>query len=100
MSKVNLLLLALALPLAACGGKVKSTPEPVVETVEVVVPGEPAPCVPNTLGPRPDYPDSDSALAAAIDAAERYALLWAGRDLRMAREEELETVIDGCPREE
>ena len=75
------------------------TPEPIIKTVEVVVPGETQPCVPKTLGGTPEYVDSDSALRRAVDAAERYMLLWAGRSQRIAREQELETVIDGCPRE-
>lgn len=96
----NFLVLALLLALTACGDKRLQAPEPIIETQEVVVPGEPVACVPKDLGPRPDYPDSDSALAKAADAAVRYALLWAGREQRINREQELETVIDGCPKEE
>lgn len=74
-------------------------PEPIIRTVEVVVPGETQPCVPKSLGTTPAYVDNDDALRNAVDAAERYLLLWAGRSQRIAREQELEIVIDGCPRE-
>lgn len=86
----------LALPLlllvAGCAGK---TPPPEVRTVTVNVPTR-QPCVPASLGGAPDYPDTDSALRKAADAAERYLLLFAGRELRKAREVELVTVIQGC----
>lgn len=99
--KVNsALLTALAFTLSACAGKTVEPPEPVVEVQEVLIEGKPAPCVPKDLGPRPDYVDSDDALAKAVDAAVRYALLWAGREERINRERELEAVIEGCPKEE
>lgn len=81
------------------GCKTTPAPEPIIETVEVIVPGETQPCVPKSLGATPEYVDNDSALRKAVDAAERYMLLWAGRTQRIAREQELNTVIDGCPRE-
>jgi hypothetical protein len=83
------------LALAAC--KTPSVPEPVVRTVTVNVPVA-MPCIPqNYSRTRPQYADEDSALKAAVDAAERYMLLWAGREQRKAREAENEAVIAGCP---
>lgn len=89
-------LLGGALLLAGCHST-GAAPSPRVTVVERAVPVS-SPCVPATLGPRPDYPDSDEALRAAPDAATRYQLLSAGRPLRVARESELETVVAGCPR--
>lgn len=90
-------ILAGALLLAGCGTTVQERPQPIVTTVEVAVPVS-SPCVPAKLGPKPDYPDTDAALRAAFDAAERYQLLAAGRPLREARLNELEPVVAGCPK--
>lgn len=84
----------LTMSLAACATKADAPPER-VRTVEVQVPVR-QPCVPGTFGPAPDYPDTDSALRKAADAAERYLLLFAGRKLRVARESELNAVVAGC----
>ena len=86
-----------ALALVGCA----STPDPDVHerivTVEVAVPVS-QPCVPVTLGPAPDYPDTDEALRAAPDAATRYLLIAAGRLLRIARLGEVEPVVAACPK--
>ncbi len=83
---------------SALGGCAKTVaPQPEIRTVEVKVP-VPQPCVPASYGPAPDYPDTDSALRKAADAAERYLLLAAGRKLRVSREKENDTVIAGCPK--
>ncbi len=87
------------LPLAACATAPTRRPEPIVVTKEVVVPGPPAPCVPKEVGEAPVYPDTDEALKAAADPAERYQLLAAGRPLREARLRVLEPVVASCPRE-
>jgi len=79
--------------LSGCG----HTPRPEIRTVTVNVP-VPQPCIPATLGDEPDYPDTDAALRAAVDAAERYLLIAAGRTLRIARNNELETAVAGCPK--
>lgn len=84
-------LIAATALLAACSPK----PEPVVRTVTVKVPVA-VECVPATLGDAPAYPDSDEALRAAPDAAERYRILFLGRLLRDARLAELEPVIVSC----
>lgn len=91
--------LPLALLLAACGGQgIKSAgSEPIIVTKEVAVAVD-APCVPETLGPRPQYVDTKEKLLAAEDASVRMQLLYAGRAQREARLNEIEPVIDGCPR--
>jgi len=88
---------ALALLVTACA-TTRPDPEPIIKTVEVVVPGPPVPCVPKELGPAPSYVDSDEALKAARDAAERYQLVYAGRLQRQARLGEIEPVVAACPR--
>lgn len=77
--------------LTACGHQ----PEPIVRTVTVIKPVAVA-CVPATLDPAGSYPDTDEALRSAVDAAERYALVAAGRMLRDARLGELEPIIQAC----
>jgi hypothetical protein len=89
---------AAALLVAGCSATPRPAPEPRVVTVEVAVPVA-SPCVPKGLAAAPTYPDSNEALRAATDAANRYALLAAGRLLRVARLNELEGVVAGCPRE-
>ena len=87
-------LLFVAAFLSGCG--TTQTPRPEIRTVTVNVP-VPQPCVPAELSPAPTYPDTDDALRAAPDAAERYRLVAAGRLLRITRNEILETVVKGCP---
>lgn len=84
------------LAVAACA--TPKVPEPIIKTVTVNIP-VPQPCVPKTLGDRPAYPDTDQALLNAVDAAERYQLIFAGRILRDARLGEIEPVIASCPKE-
>lgn len=78
--------------LVACAGK---TPEPEIRTQRVVI-EKPIACVPSNLGAVPTYPDTEEALRKAFDLAERYLLLWAGRELRAARLGETEPVIQAC----
>lgn len=80
-----------ALLLAGCGHQ----REPIVKTVYVDRPVA-LECVPASLDDAPSYPDSNAALKQAADAAERYALIAAGRLLRDARLAELEPVIMNC----
>lgn len=70
-------------------------PEPVVRTVTVNVPVA-VPCVPETIGEAPVYSDSDEAVRAAADGAERYRLLFVGRGERNARLAVLESALGGC----
>lgn len=83
--------IAATLLLTACGHQ----PEPIVRTVTVIKPVAVA-CIPATLDPAGSYPDTDEALRSAVDAAERYALVAAGRMLRDARLGELEPIIQAC----
>jgi hypothetical protein len=85
-----------ALALAACASNEK--PEPIIQTVEVLVP-VPQPCVPKELGGAPVYVDTNEALLKAKDAAERYRLVYAGRLQRQGRLNELEPVVKSCPKE-
>ena len=92
------ILVLLAASLAACATTPKPVPEPIIQIVEVKVPGPALPCVPKELGPPPVYVDSDSVLKKAKDAAERFQLLFAGRMQREARLNEIEPVISSCPK--
>lgn len=84
-------LLPVALVLTGCA----TTQEPTVRTVYVDRPVA-LECVPANLDPAPTYPDTNEALKQAPDAADRYALIAAGRLLRDARLAELEPVILTC----
>lgn len=86
--------LVAALLLAGCA----HTPEPKVRTVTVNKPVA-LECVPATLGTAPEYPDTDEAIRNAVDAAERYRLIAAGRLLRNARLGEVEPVLLMCKSE-
>lgn len=88
--KTLLPLIATTVLLGGCAAR-----EPVVRTVTVKVPVA-IECVPVTLDPSPSYPDTDDALLAAPDAAERYRMLFLGRLLRDARLSEVESVIMSC----
>lgn len=88
----------LAIAVSACATSRTPPPEPIIKTVEVVVPGPPVPCVPKELGPPPAYVDTDDALIAAPDAAARYQLLYAGRLQRIGRLGEVEPVVESCPK--
>ena len=90
MTRTRYACLAGLLLLAGCA----SHREPIVRTVEVRIPVA-VPCDPK-VGPAPDYPDTDRALKDAPGLFERVRLLLAGRELRKARETELEAGIRGC----
>lgn len=90
MKRLSLLLACSAL--TACSG---ATPEPEIRIQRVVI-EKPVSCVPANLGSPTTYPDSVEALRNARDLAERYLLLWAGRELRSARLGEVEPVIAAC----
>lgn len=76
--------------MAACA---PTQPEVRIEYVEVPVG---VACIPRTLADPPVYSDSDDALAAARDAAERYLLLIIGREERKARAAEVEPAVAEC----
>jgi hypothetical protein len=78
------------LSVAAC----QTTAEPRIEVREVRVPVA-VKCATDP-GPRPEYPDTDAALAAVRDVFEASKLVMAGRALRIGREAELEAAVSGC----
>jgi hypothetical protein len=93
-------IIAALLPLVALTAcKTTQAPEPIIKTVYVNVPVT-QPCVPKTLGPPPQYIDTDDKLLGAKDAAERYQLLYAGRTQRNSRLGEVEPVVRSCPKEQ
>lgn len=79
-----------ALTLTACA----STPAPRIEYRDVKV-AIPVKCAINP-GQDPTYPDTDEAIKAAPDIAEKVRLLLAGRFLRIGREAELKAAVAGC----
>lgn len=83
--------------LAACGHDQAPPPQPILTPIEVAVPVA-AGCVPANLAAAPEYPDSDDALRQAAGPDARYQLLYAGRKVRIARTNELEPIVAGCPK--
>ena len=82
----RILILAAVFGLAGC-----ATTEPIIRTVEVLVP-YPVSCVPESLAPAPEYPEPD---ADAPDA-EWLADVLAGDVMRRDRLADLEGVVEGC----
>lgn len=91
--KLKLMLYA-ALALAAAGCQTPQVEKPVAP-VEKAVP-TPTACVSNQTPPPSGYPDTDAALKAAKNFAERYGLLARGRILRDQRLAEVEPLIQAC----
>jgi hypothetical protein len=83
-------LAVIPLILTACA----TASEPRIEVREVRVPVA-VKCATDP-GPRPEYPDTDAALAAVKDVFEASKLVMAGRALRIGREAELEAAVSGC----
>lgn len=89
----RLLILATVVALLA-GCATRPPAEPVIVTKTVAKPVAVS-CVPQSLGPKPVYPDTDDALRAA--GPERFLqLVLAGRDLRQSRLNQVESVITTC----
>ena len=86
----HLAVIIAGLSVAAC----QTTAEPRIEVREVRVPVA-IKCATDP-GPRPEYPDTDAALAAVRDVFEAAKLVMAGRALRIGREAELEAAVSGC----
>jgi hypothetical protein len=98
MKRVLIISAAIAWPLLTAGScATTQVAEPRIVTVEVAVPVS-SPCVPAKLGAAPEYPDTKEALQAAPDAASRLQLFAAGWPLKLARLNELEPVVAGCPK--
>jgi hypothetical protein len=89
--RLELIALALALGLCACG---TTGNEPPVKTVTVNVPVV-TKCSPK-IDPEPVYPDTDAALANAPDVFSGVKLLMAGRGLRAAYVGELQGALKAC----
>lgn len=90
---MRVLVLALAcVALAGCDPTIKPVVKIVTKEVPVPVPVK---CKPD-VGPRPDYPDTDDAIAQAPDIKELSKLYRAGRNMRIGREGKLEAALDGC----
>lgn len=89
--------LLLAKGLGGCAHMPAARPEPVLSPIEVDKPVATG-CVPANLAAAPDYPDTDDAIKGAPDAASRYQLLYAGRKVRVARLNEIEPIVAGCPK--
>lgn len=83
----------MSLALSACAAKETVVPALHTQVVEKPVLKS---CLPDSLEPAPDYPDTKESLLGAPSAAERYRLLFAGRMLRSQRLAELETIVKGC----
>lgn len=80
----------LCLALAACATDGRTQ----IETRVVEVP-TPVPCKIN-LGSEPAYPDTDAAIHAAPNVAERARLYAAGRKMRIARQAEEDAALAKC----
>lgn len=89
-------LVLLTTALAGCKTMQAPPPEPRIIIQEKVVPVKGPPCVPDNVGAAPAYPDTDEALKQASSPERRYQLVVAGRELRNARLEVVEPVIEGC----
>lgn len=83
---------ALALGAAACQTPQAEKPAAVAEKAVPM----PVACVSNQTPPPSGYPDTDAALKAAKNFAERYGLLARGRILRDQRLAEVEPLIQAC----
>lgn len=81
---------------AGCAHTPTEPPEPVVQLVEVKVP-QPVPCPALAqLGQEPAYPDTDEAIKAAPNVAERAKLYVKGRTLRVQRLAEYTAAALAC----
>lgn len=94
MSRRAILAVIALAPLAAACTTTSGTPEPIITTHDVGV-AVPTKCKPE-IGPEPDYPDTDEALAAASDIFEGVKLLKAGRKLRIARDGVKSAALQAC----
>lgn len=88
-----LLGIGFVLMLSGCAGG--PTPEPRVETQQVLTPVTKS-CVPATMPAAPEYVDTDAALRAAVGPEDRYQLLAAGRTQRIGRLGVVEPVLSAC----
>ena len=80
------------LALAGCGAVGVAPPKIVIQIEKVPTP---AACDAH-LGPAPAYPDTDAAIKAAPNVAERARLYAAGRKMRLSRQAETEAALAKC----
>lgn len=94
--RAAILLLGVATLAAGCKTTPPEPSEPSVRVVEVKVP-QPVPCPALVaLGPEPVYPDTDEAIRAASNIAERAKLVATGRLMRIQRLAEYAAAKTGC----
>jgi len=86
-----LIVAAVLVAVAGCASAPK--PEPLIMTKEVRVP-VPVSCKPALT--KPDFPDTDAAVASTSDLFDLAKLYRAGRALRIAWEAQLEAALKGC----
>lgn len=91
-------IIAACMAVAACGGRLPP-PEPIIRTVEVMVPVDDPACAREAverLGEAPAYPDTTEAIRSAGDLFERIKLILAAREIRIAREAALADALKAC----
>lgn len=96
MRRIAILMGAMALAACTADGV---PPEPIIRTVEVIVPVDDPACPREALarlGEEAAYPDTAEALREAADLFERVQLLLAGRSLRVPREAALTGALKAC----
>lgn len=89
---MKMLLVILALTLASCA----TAPQRVVDVPPTTVPVIVAASCVADLPPPMDYPDTDTAMAAASNIFVKAQLVMAGRKMRIQREIELNIALAGC----
>lgn len=89
---------ALAATLAAgCATTPRERPEPIVRVVtNTVTKPVPCPALAELAASKPVYPDTEEAIRAAANMAERALLYAKGRLMRMAREAQYEAAASAC----
>ncbi len=90
--KLTAIVLA-CLALSACAAVPTPDPKVIYRDNPVVVTEK---CKPDPAPTKPDFADSDAALKAAPNMAERARLYVIGRLQRIAYEGELEAALSGC----
>lgn len=95
ISRAVLTLAAGVVALTGCK-TLEDGPEPAVRTVEVTI-LQPVPCPAlAALGAEPAYPDTDEAIRAAANMAERAFLVMTGRKMRIQRLVEFHAAAAAC----
>lgn len=102
MSSLRFLQIASVALLAACAKPGLPPPEPIIRTVEIMVPIDDPACARAALAEAeetvPDYPDTDGALANVQGIFQAIQLYKAGRGLRITYTETLLDSLRECAR--